>query len=679
MLVQFLRWLNYSAPAVNPLPTCARYAAPPHPPMLCGMDVHAVDSRPSDKQRQLDDLKQANPAPGKLFSRGQTALSKGFDEIQERWLLAYACSRWTTLHSALGAWRTKLKRFEKMADDDYSDRREQPDARTTDAIASIFARQNHTLGVVSGFADFAYAQARDDIFGTRPWLAATPEGPASDGLADRVTKNSQWKLNQSNLESTLLDGIRIGMDLGTAFVKLRYVTETETSEQAETVAVSKLSKKPVLNKAGDYIHDAKDLPEGFDPADLEWQERLVENVQEVRNNVDSALVDFNNIAFDPTAAEMTLWHTDVFSRFRMGLHDLVAAYNLSDAQRDELAGICNSEGNEEARQHRNETDTQRSDAYKNDSESNPEVWMVEGFLRCDPFKTGKVLRLHVIFSPMLNAMFHCDYLANVTPAGILPVFPIRCFKIANRIIGRGYFERYEDAGNAIDGQYNAVTYRNRMGAEVIKGFHRTALANEAEGEDLILSPEKLYELKEDKTLADLISFATIPDSNNRAVELMNQMLQLAQMRTGITSAAQGELKGVPNANTATGVRQLTSRGAVLLKWPIDQVTDDLTPIVELAVHLHYANHAYRDNPSIAHDLQGNRSQGMSPLVFLVVPWKPALAPARAAPAALATPQPAIDTQGTPDAVQANLTAAERMRKMRAAKAAKAANLEPALA
>ena len=33
---------------------------------------------------------------------------------------------------------------------------------------SIF--QEGKIDVAAGFADFAYAQARDDIFGTRPWL-----------------------------------------------------------------------------------------------------------------------------------------------------------------------------------------------------------------------------------------------------------------------------------------------------------------------------------------------------------------------------------------------------------------------------------------------------------------------------------------------------------------------------
>ena len=103
--------------------------------------------------------------------------------------------------------------------------------------------------------------------------------------------------------------------------------------------------------------------------------------------------------------------------------------------------------------------------------------------------------------------------------------------------------------------------------------------------------------------------------------------------------------------------------------------------VPLSVWMHGfpATGAYRDNPSIAHDLQGNRSQGMSPLVFLVVPWKLAAAPAVAVPAASAASPPAAAAQDTPAPVKANLTAAERMRKMRAAKAAKAANLEPATA
>jgi len=556
--------------------------------MLGGVNLHQVDSRPDAHQRMMDDM-EPKTLPGSSFGRGTTALSKGMSDIQEMWLLHYACNRWFSLHMALTQWRAKMRRFERMAEDDYSDRRQEPDERSTDAVASIFARQNHTLGLVNGFSDFTYSQARDDIFGTRPWLAATPEGPAADDLADKVTKNAQWKLNQSNIEPTLLDAIRSSIDLGTSFVSLRWIEESETSEDLKTVAIQKSTGEPILGKSGDYISNEADLPDGMDPLDLDWQDRLIENASIVQNNIEASLIDYNNIAFEPTASEMNLRYTDVFHRFKMGVHDLVATYGLSEAQRDQLIAICNSEPNETARTFRDETATRQTDSYKTDSESNPEVWLVEGFMRCDPLKTGRAARLHLIFSPMLNAMFRCDYLANVTPGGALPVFPVRCFKITNRILGRGYYERYEDANTAIDAQYNAVTLRNRTGSEIIKTFKRSALLDEAEGQDMVMSPDKLYELKEDKTIKDLFEFAVIPDANNRAIELLNQMMQMAQMRTGITSAAQGELKGMPQNNTATGVNQMISRGAVLLKWPIDQITDDLTKAVDLAVHFHFAN------------------------------------------------------------------------------------------
>lgn len=558
--------------------------------MLAAMNLQPIPARVTDKDGQLGASPPAAEKTKKLFSRGQTALSKGLNPQQEGWLLDYAVSRWQSLHGALGGWRQKLARFEKMADDDYSDRKSAPDARSTDAKESIFSRQNHTLGIASGFADFAYSQARDDIFGTRPWLAATPEGPASIGLADRVTKNSQWKINQSNLEGTLLDSLRIACDLGTAFVGERWVKEVEITETAQHVAVSLASGQPILDAAGDYISDAAGLPPDMDPADLEWKEMLVENSDEVANNVEASIIDYKNIAFDNTKSELKLHKTDVFHRFSMGLHDLVAAYNLTDEQREQLLGLCNTEGNEEPREHRDESDTSAGDAYQADSESNPTVWMVEGFMRCDPFKTNRVIRIHIVFSPMLNALFTCDYLSNVTPKGILPIFPVRCFKIANRITGKGYFERVEDANTAVDGQYNAVTLRNRSSAEVVKCVHPSALMDESEGKDLVLDPDKVWLLKEDKSGADFITFIPIPDSNNRADALMQEMAQMAQIRFGISSSARGEMKGLPQNNTATGVNQMISRGAVLLKWPIDQMTDDLTPIVELAVHLHYANH-----------------------------------------------------------------------------------------
>jgi len=548
--------------------------------------IHVPDNRPTDSQRQLDDLSRAN-REATIYGKDSTPLSKGLNELQQAWLLQYATDRWGALHGVLGSWRLKMAKYERMAEDDYSDRANGPDKRDSDAPRSVFEHQNRTLGLVSGFADFAHAQAKDDIFGVKPWFVATPQGANDVNLAQDLTKHSQWKFDQSNLEVTLHDALRLACDLGTAFVKLRWCRETDVSEALADVAIDVETEDPILGEGGEYITTVEELAEDADPASVGWKEMLIENTTMVYDNIEGACLDWKNVAFEPTAPELDLRYTDFMVRFKMGVHDLCDAYGLDDAQKRQLLALAGSEFNNEPREHRDEKST--SDRSKLDSESNPEIYLVEGFLRCDPRNTGRPSRVHVIFSPTLYVMFRCDYLRNVTPGGILPVFPIRGHKVPRRIIGRGYYEKFEDANNGVDEEFNKICLRNRVSGEVFKGFNRDALKDEAEGDQISNSPTKLFELKSDKKMADFLSFAVVPDNSNRSDSLMNQMLQMAQMRSGITSASQGELKGVPNANTATGVQQMMSRGATLVKEVIDTMTSDLRPAVEFAVHLNYAN------------------------------------------------------------------------------------------
>lgn len=551
--------------------------------------MHIYDSRPDANARMLMEMGE-RARPARLLTGGKTALSAGLSDFQKQWLLHYCIDQWAAYHSALVDWRSKLEKYERMADDDYTDRTKHPDPERTNALKSIFEKQNHTLGVVSGFCDFVYAQARDDVFGTRPWLAATPQGMADNKLAELVTKHSQWKFDQSNIEDTLCDTIRSAIDLGTQFVKIRWVKDVETYETAEYVAFSISANAPILAANGDYITKQEDL-EGIieDGADVEWREMLIEQTETVYNNIVAENLDFKDVAFDVTAPELKLDRTDFFHRFRIGILDAISFYGLDEEKALALRDSVNRDDSS-VRDHRGEiAPGLTSDWGIEDKNANPQVTMVEGFVRVDPFQKGQAKRLHVVFIPDVNVLIYCDYLANTSPGGIIPVFPVRCFKVPNRIIGRGYFEKYEDADTAIDGQYNAVTYHNRRQSVPFVGIHKDALADDLEGRDIVIDPERPFELAPDKTMKDFMEFLSMPDLNGRSVELMNQMLQLAQMRSGITSASQGELKGVPNANTATGVRQLVSRGATLVRWPIDQMMGDLERPVEYSVILNYAN------------------------------------------------------------------------------------------
>lgn len=545
--------------------------------MLRFVSITSIDERPDSEEYPK----------GKLplnLTGNSTPLSSKLDEIQAAWLLQHACDQWDLLYRDLGDWREKMGRWEAFSKEDYSSRRGAPDPSKPDAKPDVFSYQNDTLGMAAGFWDFFNAQARNDIFGTKPWLSATPEGRADVDLADRMSKHAQWKLSRSNLEQVGKDAINVAGWGGTTFIKSRWRREEEVYEKSVQVAYSIVDNKPIINpQTQDFIQseqEAKALM--LDGSMLYWKETGMEETVTVYDNAVNTLLHFSDVAFDMSAPEVDLYYTDFFARFRAGILDVAAQYGIEEEQmenlKNSLAGADEQAG-------------VRVDASTGifGTEDNPLVSLVEGFVRCDPFQTGKPIRLHVIFSPTLNILFSVDYLANVTPEGMLPVFPVRIHKEPGKILGVGWFEKYENANNAVDRQYNAVTKRNSESSSVISGIQPDALADKSQAKNFVMDPTKPIQLAAGKTLADAFQYLAAPDVNTRSVELLNQMMQMNQMRSGITSASQGELSGVPNASTATGVRDLQSRGAILLKSQIDEATADIEDLVEFNVIQLYAN------------------------------------------------------------------------------------------
>jgi hypothetical protein len=488
-------------------------------------------------------------------------------------------------------WRNKLEHFEKMADDDYSDRKTEVDVDRTDAARPIFERENNSLGVVSSACDAVYSKAKSDIFGTRPWLAATPQGVDDKELSENITRHSQWKFDQSNLEEALVDAIKLAVDLGTAFVKPRWLKEPETYIATENVAWSKAKNAPVMSATGDYITNENDVPTNYPNAgnDIEWREQEIEKTRIVYNNVDACCVDFKDIAFDPAATELELRQTPVFVRFKMGVHDIVDAYGLTEEQEEQLLAAASLlSNNDTARSHRSEDAI--GSGMDLDTEANPQINLIEGYMRCNPLGTGSPIRIRVVFSPDLQAIFQVDYLISKTPGGILPIFPVRCFKVARRVIGKGYRERFETDENFVDTVFNSMVVRQRESADVYFGFHPEKFKDELEGQDIINYPGKMFELAPDTpSIGDAISAFVKPDNSSRSEQLMQQMIQFLQLRTGNVSASQNQMTGIPSNDTATGSKIIANKADTLTSCQVDQMMGDLEKPVEFCVHLNYAN------------------------------------------------------------------------------------------
>lgn len=526
----------------------------------------------------------------KSISAGQTPLEDQLSEVRKDWLTQYVCERFRVLHQGLFQWRYKMEKWEAMSKDDYSHRITEPNPEKPDLSPDVFRVQNGTMGLSASFAGFASAQAKDDIFGTYPWLAANPEGRSDRELADTVTKHAQWKANQSNLEATLLDAIETACWGGTAFVKTRWDRQEETYRKAIPAAFSKSTGEFIIGPDGDYVQDESILLQmDLDGDEVEWRQRYIEEPLIAYDNVRADLLDYRDIAFDEKAAELDLTYTDVFTRFRIGLLDAIASYEIPEEHIDELRNALVSYDEEARGEDGETTGTTKMPGYEDD-EANPTITLVEGFIRCNPLGGNDTpKRIHVVFSAELNILFKADYLANVTPEAILPIFPCRIHKQARRIFGRGYFEKYEQDNDAVDRHHNTTTHRNQLSSQVITAFQPEALLDESEGKDGLIDLSKPFVLKPDKTIDDLVGFKTIPDMNNRSIELLNQRLEMAQVRSGITQAGRGELKGIPQANTATGNMIMQSRGALLLKEQVDKIAKDIEKCVEYSVHLIYAN------------------------------------------------------------------------------------------
>lgn len=565
----------------------------------------------------------------------KTALELSMDSEQKEALAHFVCETYSTYSTSMGSWKTKLKRYEDRMDDDFKDRLHNHDRDYDDKAIpnTIFNLQNDTLNVVGGFAEFAFAQAKNDILGTNPFMTVSAEGINDEALAETLTKHSIWKGSKTNQKSCIAEALLISVNLGTSFPKVTWERRQEEYERMANVLVDSSTKKPVLTSNGDYVYDddaiietspkdqgiikkavnalsgnqsrypAKDETLDLSKGSYTYQQMLVKEVITTHNNADFSNINFRDICFDITAPHLDLQHTAVFHQYKCPILDAKYDYQLSDEEYSDLEGQIHQGGSVSG----TETSMGRDPRIDDDESSpspitgneitqgNPLIRLVEGYIRVDPFGGNKPVRIYVVFCPETQTILKVDYLANVTPSGRLPIFAIPTYRRPGRIIGRGFLEKFEKVQDSIDANYNAITWHNRINSNPFTAYNPNSIEGSID-EDNPLTPslENPYELKDGQTIQDFVQFLSLPDLDNRTMDLINLMVEVAQLRTGITSATRGELSSGPQNDTAAAVRSLSSRAATLLKWVIDDLRDATTPVLSYWIDLLYSNHSEED-------------------------------------------------------------------------------------
>jgi len=491
----------------------AGLASTPNPPssqirpLRRGGDRRIVAPMPNITTQREPRRKMSKAAKTKDFGGLRTPLGTALTPSQINWLTDYAIDRWRATHSSLSGWRSKMAKFEKRAENDFSDRATNNELRNEETPDNIFFRNNNSLGLSNGFADFAFAQARDDLLGQFPWFQARPEGSDDEQLAADLSKHANWKIRHTNVTNVFTDAVNQSINIGTSFPKITWRRQIEEFERVATVAVGP-DGSPVATSAGDPVEaddelvetgdgiaPAKDpstvLPEGF-----AWEEHAIPDEVTIFDNVSAALVDYNDIAFNALAPELDIHETDVFHRRSIGLLDARMEFGLTKEQYDAALSVVNDgtdkTGQDTPRTHRGEGEMSTT-SYDAEEETNPSLTMIEGYMRCDPFGSGKPIRIYIVFCLELQVTFKLDYLANITPNGVLPILPVRCYRVPGRLIGVGYLERYDEINDFVDSQFNSIIYHDRMASSPPGGYHEDALDEDLDDVDTVeLSPNKLW-------------------------------------------------------------------------------------------------------------------------------------------------------------------------------------------
>lgn len=545
--------------------------------------------------------KRKTPLEDALISKKETGFQRSVELT--RWMR----QQFEEYHGALAEWRAARSKYAAEAQDIFK-HRELEDERK-EGQKAFFKIRNESLNLVGSMCEFASAQAEQDLFGGEPWFAATPVGKTDAALADTLQKHLQWSLRDGRLVRSYTNAIPIAASHGEVFTKTIHSIETDTFEAPRPVLHS--DGKPVLFEKK-YVGntDVKQAEDGsFTRVDgkpmairgrLTWQEVYETRQNVIRQGIECAILHHNDVAFKLDAPALDLRHTNVYLIVEMSVLEAMQKFHLSPIDAARLAkcgSLSNSESYEVGRDDA-VIDASRVAAGEDTtfgastSEQllNSRIRLIEAFAMLDPLGDGIARRIHAFFPPAHEDwLVSADYLGNVSPKAELPVKCHVWEAVPHRLYGKGFFQKYEDVQRGVDNLFSQVSFRNGMHANPITAIDTTKIKGYEEEQDFEMKPGLVLELNPDTKLDDVIQTKGLPDLDGRSMELQNLRISMAQLRSGISSASQGDMSSLPENNTATGIRQLMSRAAVLLKKPIRGLRRSFNDEFSYATKLFYAN------------------------------------------------------------------------------------------
>lgn len=577
-----------------------------------------------------------------------TPLESLLNEVQRGQLMHFLKARIGAIDGELNDFRRKRKIYAAQMNDNFEWR---SGARSMEYFRSreyeeelgkpIFFRSNYSFNIVGGFAAFITARGVDDFFGTDPYYSVSPEGSNDNETAADIQRHSEWKMRMNPWKDAALDAIDCAVGLGEGVIKQTWRREIDEYESTANVLMDIESETAIKGPDDDYVYGPDEFGNGADdvqvatltgtdgqqvdvmivakyppnpatgdpgmvlPAgSVAFQPRVIPKVDIRYNNVQANTVHYADLII-PINEDNLEDSPFVGQRTQMRLSDLIAKYQLTEEQIAKFQTDTYMPKTVAAQQNiaLHEATTSPDGTYE--EYRDPLIELVECWIRHDPIGERKQRRMYVLFAPQHQEIVTMDYIGNVTPQGKLPFQVIRAFKVKNRWYGRGYFEIYEKAQEFIDYLLNCIALRNKFHSNPITFFDPSNLLEDEETKEFVLEPGRTYRLKPGLKAEDVFQILNMPDLDERTWQLMQMMIQIVQVRSGITSAAQGEVSSMPATATATGIESILQSASTLARQPMNLMKDGLERSLLYALKLIYAN---MDRDEVYSYFEGDQQQ-----------------------------------------------------------------------
>lgn len=185
----------------------------------------------------------------------------------------------------------------------------------------------------------------------------------------------------------------------------------------------------------------------------------------------------------------------------------------------------------------------------------------------------------------LMILVNYEWQAKVCPDLRRPYTVTALSKPPNRWCGMSIWQRGRGLFEGVDRLFNGEFYRTLQQANPPKGGDPTAA--EEEPDEIAHDPTKYWRLKPSRTIDDLLSYAKVPDTNQRTQQVMEFIIFWIQLWLGVSNIAQGDYAAVPANSTATGISKTLQEASLLgrrwIRRKLDADQEHLTKLVKIII------------------------------------------------------------------------------------------------